>query len=74
MWFTKKKAPVEVAQQIIKKGAVEIVAHQNARKEVVEDAAVANKQLKDLLEANGFTIKIYLAAGGRSPKTHKGAH
>lgn len=50
---------------------LEIVAHDDARKEVVEKAKQVNNHLKELLVENGFTIKIYLAAGGRPPQPRK---
>jgi hypothetical protein len=47
--------------------AVEIVARKEASKEMAEKAKAANRQLQDLLVENGFTLKIYLAAGGSQP-------
>ena len=46
---------------------VQIIANQEAQKEVIEKAKVASNQLNELLVQNGFTIKIYLAAGGKPP-------
>lgn len=45
--------------------AVEIVAHQDANKEVVDKAKAANEQLKRLFDENGFTVKIVLAMGAK---------
>ncbi len=50
---------------------IEIVAHQEAKAEIVEEAKKVNQHLKELLVQNGFTIKIYLAAG-HTPKASKG--
>lgn len=47
---------------------IEIVAHQNARQEVVEQTKKANEHLKELLVQNGFTIKIYLATNNPKQK------
>lgn len=47
---------------------VEVVVHQNAAKEVVTEANIVNRKLNKLLVENGFTLKIYLAAGGHQPK------
>ena len=44
---------------------VEVELHKNANEEAVEKAKKANEHLSDLLAANGFTLKIYLAAGGQ---------
>lgn len=52
---------------------VQIIANREAQKEVIEKAKVASSQLNELLVQNGFTIKIYLAAGGSLPvKPKKG--
>jgi hypothetical protein len=74
LWFKKSKtSPAsEHMKEVAQHSAIEIIAHKNAKAEVVEDAKKANEQLKTLLDANGFTLKIYLAAGGHQLKTHKG--
>lgn len=46
---------------------VEIIANEEAKKEVIEQAKSASNQLNQLLVQNGFTIKIYVAAGGHPP-------
>lgn len=72
LWFKKKRAIIEHQQDVAQHTAIEIIAHKTAKQEAVNEAKDVNKQLKKLLEANGFTIKIYLAAGGRVPKVRKG--
>lgn len=47
---------------------VEVVVHKNATHEAIAKAQDANQKLNELLVENGFTLKIYLAAGGRPPK------
>lgn len=42
---------------------IEIVAHQDAKKEIIEEAKAVNAKLKQLLVENGFHVRIYLAAG-----------
>lgn len=49
---------------------IEIVAHKDAKKEIVDEAEKVNKHLKELLVQNGFTLKIYLAAQSPRPKTN----
>ena len=44
---------------------VEVIVAKEANKEVVNMAKEANQKLNDLLKQNHFTIKIFLAAGGR---------
>lgn len=43
---------------------VEVELHKDATIEAAEKAKAANQHLNDLLVGNGFTLKIYLAAGG----------
>lgn len=52
---------------------VEIIANQEAQREVIQKAKVASNQLNELLVQNGFTIKIYLAAGGKPPVKKTGS-
>jgi hypothetical protein len=59
-WFTKKKAMHKIAET----NRIDVVAQKNANKEVVAQAQEATRQLKELLDRNGFTIQIFLAAGG----------
>lgn len=44
---------------------VEIELHKNATEEAAQRAKETNEHLNDLLVENGFTLKIYLAAGGQ---------
>lgn len=55
--------PIKQEQQII-----EIAADKQAQQEVVQQAKEASERLNTLLVENGFTLKIYLAAGGKKPK------
>lgn len=50
---------------------VEIIANDTAKKEVIEQAKNASNKLNELLVENGFTIKIYIAAGGHLSKKRK---
>lgn len=56
------------AQARTEQSMVEIVAADSARHEVIKEAKEVNRHLKNLLVENGFTIKIYLAAGGKHKK------
>ena len=64
MSFFNRKKPVKVEAQ--HDSRVEVVVHKEATKEVVAQAKKANETLAKLLEQNGFTIKIFLAAGGKT--------
>ena len=72
--FRKKKKvetvvePIVVRDTPVKDPVVEIIANEKAKDEVIEKAKQASNQLNELLVQNGFTIKIYLAAGGHPPK------
>lgn len=46
---------------------VEVVVQKSAAKEVVEEAKEVNEKLNRLLVDNGFTLRIYLATGGKLP-------
>ena len=67
-WFGKNKR--EEIRMSAEKNSIKIVTQKNATKEVVEQAKLANKHLKELLDHNGFTLQIFLAAGGQV-KTRK---
>lgn len=47
---------------------VEIELHKNASDAAAQKAQQTNQHLNDLLVENGFTLKIFLAAGGHQPK------
>lgn len=65
--FKKKDvAPIEV--QPPPQSRVEIELHKNASEEAAAKAQQTNQHLNDLLVENGFTLKIFLAAGGHQPK------
>jgi DNA-binding transcriptional regulator WhiA len=70
-WFGNKK---EAIRQSAENNSIKIVTQKNATKEVVDQAKLANQHLKDLLCHNGFTIQIFLAAGGiTKTRTRKAA-
>lgn len=58
----------DAAVDVRRHATVEIEASKEASEEAFERARKANKQLNDLLVENGFTIKIFIAAGGQPPK------
>lgn len=47
---------------------IEVTVNKNAAKEAVDMAKDASNKLNNILEENGFTLKIYLAAGGKMNK------
>lgn len=44
---------------------IDIEVYKSARKEAVKKAKESTEHLNDLLVENGFTLKIYIAAGGK---------
>lgn len=69
-WF-KKKRTEDLAIQPPISSRVEVEIDKNASREAAEKAKTANAHLNDILTENGFTLKIYLAAGGQSKKGKK---
>ena len=67
-WF-KKKRREDLIVQPLASSRVEVEVHKNANREATEKAKKANEHLNDLLVENGFTLKIYLAAGHKMPKS-----
>lgn len=71
---TQQIPPAQVAQAE-QRSTIEIVAHKEAKAEVVAQAEAVSKHLNKLLVDNGFTLKIFLAAGGQHPqKRTRGNH
>lgn len=66
-WFNRNKTPKGDTEES-HDHRVEVVVNQNATKEFVDEAKAVNAQLNRLLLDNGFTLKIYLAAGGKIKK------
>lgn len=66
-WFNRNKTPLGDTEQQ-HDNRVEVVVHKEAAKEVVQEAIAVNEKLNKLLLDNGFTLKIYLAAGGKTKK------
>jgi hypothetical protein len=66
-WFkrTPKIEPIVLAPPASSR--VEVELHKNASEEAAKKAAQTNQHLNDLLVENGFTLKIFLAAGGHLP-------
>lgn len=73
MWFFNKRRKEEQQEHAAteRQSTIEIIAHQKASRQAIEEVKRANKDLNRLLEGNGFTVKIFLAAGGKTPKVVK---
>lgn len=59
----KRKADLKIQPPPLSR--VEVELHKDASREAAAKAKEANQHLNELLVANGFTLKIYLAAGGQ---------
>ena len=71
-WFKRKHTPEPIVVQPPVQSRVEVEVHKNASKEAAKKAQDTNQHLNDLLVENGFTLKIYLAAGGKQPTKRSG--
>lgn len=60
-----KVEPIVVSPPVTSR--VEVELHKNASEEAAKKAQETNQHLNDLLVENGFTLKIFLAAGGKPP-------
>lgn len=67
MRLFRKKHTEDIRLEPTSDSRVEIELHKNATQEAKQKADAVNAHVKDLLAANGFTVKIYLAAG-HTPK------
>lgn len=71
MALFKKKQPASLRIHPSPDSRVEIEVHKNASKEAKQKADAINNHVRDLLGENGFTVKIFLAAGGHLPAKSK---
>jgi hypothetical protein len=67
-WFKRKANVTPMVVQPPAQSRIEVELHKSASQEAAEKAKETNRHLNDLLVANGFTLKIYIAAGGHQPK------
>ena len=67
MKLFRKKPTEDIRLEPTPDSRVEIELHKSASHEAKQKADEVNAHVKDLLAANGFTVKIYLAAG-HTPK------
>lgn len=66
MWFLNRKPkPTPIVVTPPATSRVEVELHKNASENAAAKAKETNQHLNDLLVENGFTLKIYLAAGGQ---------
>lgn len=70
MWslFNRKPKQEAMIVQPPPTSRVEVELHKGASEQAAQKARDVNEHLKDLYVENGFTLKIYLAAGGHTPK------
>lgn len=67
-WLNRKKKDQPIVVTPPATSRVEVELHKNASVDAAKKADETNQHLKDLLVENGFTLKIYIAAGGHQPK------
>lgn len=68
LWFKRKRTVQPLVVQPPAASRVEVELHKNASEGAAEKAKETNQHLNDLLVENGFTLKIFLAAGGYQRK------
>lgn len=72
MWlFNRKPTPPPIVVTPPPTSRVEVELHKGASEEAAAKAVAVNQHVKDLLVENGFTLKIYLAAGGQLHQKNK---
>lgn len=69
--FNRKPKPEPIVVTPPPQSRVEVELHKNASAEAAKKAQEVNEHVKDLLVENGFTLKIYLAAGGQLSHKNK---
>lgn len=72
LFSRKRKEDINIQPQAASR--VEVELHKSATVEAAEKAKQANQHLNDLLIDNGFTLKIYLAAGGQLSHKKQGGN
>lgn len=65
MFFNRKPKQPPIVVTPPATSRVEVELHKNASEDAARKAKQTNQHLNDLLVENGFTLKIYLAAGGQ---------
>lgn len=64
-WFNRKPKETPLVIAPAPTSRVEVELHKGASEQAAAKAEAVNQHVKDLLVENGFTLKIYLAAGGQ---------
>lgn len=67
-WFNRKPKVEPIVVEPPATSRIEVELHKGASEEAAKKADEVNQHVKDLLIDNGFTLKIYLAAGGKTKK------
>jgi hypothetical protein len=70
-WFNRKPKAEPIIVQPPATSRVEVELHKGASEQAAKKAVEVNQHVKDLLVENGFTLKIYLAAGGQLQQKKK---
>lgn len=73
-WFNRKPKVEPIVVTPPPTSRVEVELHKGASIEAAKKAYEVNEHVKDLLVENGFTLKIYLAAGGQLHQKKKVAN
>ncbi len=69
--FNRKSKDIPIVVKPPAASRVEVELHKGASEDAAKKADQTNKHLTDLLVNNGFTLKIYMAAGHQYPPPKK---
>lgn len=67
-WFNRKREKADRVE-VAKSANLEIQVAKDATNQATDQALKDAKQLKDLLERNHFSVTLYIAVGGKVPRT-----
>lgn len=69
--FSRKKRNEQVQIAPPLSSRVEVELDKTASRQAAEKAKLANQHLNEILVNNGFTLKIYLATGGKPKRKRR---
>lgn len=65
LWFGKKKQQIATQKKLEKELVIELRLDSKATDKAIAQSKKITKDFNDLINKNGFTLKIHSAAGGK---------
>lgn len=65
LWFSKKKADAKKISDLTKAVTKQVAKHDQRKAEVIKEATETGERFRNTVVANGFTLRIHVAAGGK---------